>query len=72
VSGFISSRTAKTVVLNTTAESMTLQNDDIVSRQELPQSLMPEGLLEALSPADAKALIAYFMHASQVPLPATP
>jgi len=32
--------------------------------------LMPEGLLEALPPEQARDLIAYLMHKSQVPLPA--
>jgi hypothetical protein len=30
---------------------------------------MPEGLLEALTPEQARDLIAYLMHKSQVPLP---
>ena len=31
---------------------------------------MPEGLLEALSETQVRDLIAYLMHAEQVPLPA--
>ena len=32
-------------------------------------SLMPEGLLDPLNPAEVRDLIAYLMHRSQVPLP---
>jgi len=32
---------------------------------------MPEGLLDALPPDQARDLIAYLMHRTQVPLPAT-
>jgi putative membrane-bound dehydrogenase-like protein len=70
LSGFVSGRTARTLTLNTTAEEITVENADIVARQELPQSLMPEGILEALPPEDVSALIAYLMHPTQVPLPA--
>ncbi|MDO8539327.1 MAG: c-type cytochrome, partial [Opitutaceae bacterium] len=69
LSGFVFARTARTLTLNTTTEALTIEQGEITSRQELPQSLMPEGLLESLPAADVANLIAYLMHPSQVPLP---
>ena len=42
---------------------------DIANRQELMQSMMPEGLIESLSAEQRRDLIAYLMHPTQVPLP---
>lgn len=72
VAGFVSARTARTLSVTTTSETITVEHDEIVSRQELAQSLMPEGLLESLSPAEVRDLVAYLMHPQQVPLPETP
>ena len=70
LSGFVSARSERTLTLNTTTETVTVENTDIGSRQELSQSLMPEGLLESLSVDERRDLLAYLMHPSQVPLPA--
>ena len=43
---------------------------DVASLQESALSLMPEGLLEGLTPAQQRDLLAYLMHKTQVPLPA--
>jgi hypothetical protein len=37
--------------------------------EELPQSVMPDGLLETLTSEQRRDLIGYLMHPSQVPLP---
>jgi hypothetical protein len=50
-------------------ETATLDRSEIATQQELPQSLMPEGLLQSLSETQVRDLFAYLMHPTQVPLP---
>ncbi len=69
INGIISTKTARTVTLKTMTEVVALGRDEIQSQQESSLSLMPDGLLEALTPAQTRDLIAYLMHPSQVPLP---
>jgi hypothetical protein len=38
-----------------------------VKSEELPQSLMPEGLLSTLTDAQIRDLFAYLLHPTQVP-----
>jgi len=40
--------------------------------EQSEQSMMPEGMLEALPADPARDLLAYLMHSRQVPLPAQP
>jgi hypothetical protein len=61
--------TDHTVGLQTMSEPITLERNDIAKTEELPISLMPEGLLEGLSPAQRRDLIAYLIQKTQVPLP---
>ena len=68
LSGVIGQQSQRTLVLKTMTEKLTLERDEIAQRQELPASMMPEGLLTALSPEQIRDLIAYLMHPSQVPL----
>ncbi len=69
LSGVIGQQSQRTLELKTMTEKLTLQRDDIATRQELPASMMPEGLLAQLTPDQIRDLIAYLMHPSQVPLP---
>jgi putative heme-binding domain-containing protein len=71
LSGMVRSKTEHTVTLQTMTETLTLERSDVVRTQELPHSIMPEGLLENLPPDKARDLLAYLMHKSQVPLPST-
>jgi putative membrane-bound dehydrogenase-like protein len=70
LNGLVTARTERTVTLRTMTETLTLERSEIEKLQESALSLMPEGLLEALSPEQQRDLIAYLMHPSQVPLPA--
>ncbi|MBI4624835.1 MAG: c-type cytochrome [Verrucomicrobia bacterium] len=70
LSGFVFGKTAQTLTLNTTTEAVTVEHAEITGKQELSQSLMPEGLIESIPSDDAANLIAYLMHPAQVPLPA--
>jgi putative heme-binding domain-containing protein len=71
LSGMVRSKTEHTVTLQTMTETLTLERSDVVRTEELPHSIMPEGLLENLPPDKARDLLAYLMHKSQVPLPPT-
>ena len=69
LNGFIASRTARTLTIKSMSETHTVERDEVSKMDELPQSIMPEGLLETLTPEQRRDLIAYLMHPSQVPLP---
>jgi putative heme-binding domain-containing protein len=69
LSGFITAKAGRTITLRTITEKLALERAEIASQQELPQSLMPEGLLQSLSETQARDLLAYLMSPSQVPLP---
>lgn len=69
LSGVIGARTARTLTLRTMTGQMVLEQSEIASAQEMPVSMMPEGMLTALTPEQTRDLIAYLMHPSQVPLP---
>jgi putative membrane-bound dehydrogenase-like protein len=69
VTGVIPEQTEKVLTLQTPAERLSIQRSDITDQQQLPQSLMPEGLLMALGEDNVKHLIAYLMSNGQVPMP---
>ncbi len=71
LNGFVTAKTDRTLTLRTMTEKLTLERSEITASQELPQSLMPEGLLQTLSETQVRDLFAYLMHPSQVPLPAS-
>jgi putative membrane-bound dehydrogenase-like protein len=69
LSGMVAGRSGKTVTLQTMTERMTIETSEVVKEEELQQSLMPEGLTNALSEEQMAELIAYLMAPNQVPLP---
>ena len=70
LNGLIAAKTERTLTLKTMTETLTVDRGEVAGLRESTLSLMPEGLLEALPPEQARDLIAYLMHKSQVPLPA--
>jgi hypothetical protein len=46
-----------------------IAKSEIVSREQAPFSMMPEGLLKSLSSDEVRDLIAYLRTIQQVPLP---
>ncbi len=72
LNALIAARTERTLTLKTMTETLTIQRGDVESLQESSLSLMPEGLLESLTPEQQRDLLAYLMHKSQVPLPGGP
>jgi len=69
LNGFVIGKSDRTLTLKTMTEKLTLDRADITGIQELPQSLMPEGLLQSLGDAKVRDLLGYLMHPSQVALP---
>ncbi len=59
ISGNVESENEYTITLRTLADSQVIQKDSILKREILPQSLMPEGLLQTLNPDDVRDLIAF-------------
>ncbi|MDG1072424.1 MAG: c-type cytochrome [Akkermansiaceae bacterium] len=68
LTGIIASSTDRTVTLRSLAEEATLEKSEIAETSQLPNSIMPAGLLSALTPGQIRDLIAYLMHPQQVPL----
>ncbi len=69
LNGLIAAKTERTVTLKTMTETLTVERGEITDTRESSVSLMPEGLLEALTLEQSRELIAYLMHKSQVPMP---
>src|SRR6185436_2844601 len=61
LNGLISAKTERTVTVKTMTETLTLERGEIAEIHESTLSLMPEGLLEALTPDQARDLITYLM-----------
>jgi len=72
LSGVIAGKDERTITLRTLAETMTIDQKEVVKIDTSPMSMMPEGLLLAFPPEQVRDLIAYLMHPVQVPLPAAP
>lgn len=69
ISGVIPEQTERTLTIQTPAERLTLERTQIVKQEQMPQSLMPEGLLSALGEENVLNLIAYLMGEGQVEMP---
>jgi putative membrane-bound dehydrogenase-like protein len=69
VSGSILSKTAQTYVVQTAAKRVNIEVDQVEKVTALQASLMPEGLLQTLKPAEVRDLIKYLMTQGQVALP---
>ncbi|HEY7329957.1 MAG TPA: c-type cytochrome [Gemmataceae bacterium] len=69
LSGLIKEENDKTLSLQTQNEVVRVDKSDIEERQRSTQSMMPDGLLAPLSPAEVRELIAYVSGDGQVPLP---
>jgi putative heme-binding domain-containing protein len=72
VSGLVKEEAEKTLTLQTQNEVVRLEKSDIEERNRSPQSMMPDGLLAMLSPAEVRDLIAYLSGPGQVQLPPEP
>ncbi len=68
LSGVIVARTDRTLTLKTQTETLTFEHSAIANTRASTLSMMPEGLLDAISPEQTRDLIAYLMSRQQVPL----
>jgi putative heme-binding domain-containing protein len=70
LNGILAGKTDHTVMFQTTSEKVVLQRSEIDSMTESQLSMMPEGLLQALTDQQVADLIAYLMSPGQVPMAA--
>lgn len=61
LAGVIPEQTGKVMTVQTPAERVTVPRADIARFQQLPQSFMPEGLLQTLDEESVRDLIAFLM-----------
>lgn len=59
LNGFIPERTERTVTVRGMAETLTVERGEIASMEESAASIMPEGLLEALTSQQRRDLLGY-------------
>lgn len=69
LNGVLLGSTEKTLTLQTAADQVVIQRDEIEEMKESPVSMMPDKLLSGLSDQQIQDLIAYLMSPAQVPLP---
>jgi putative heme-binding domain-containing protein len=67
ITGIIRQENDASLTLRTTTEDVIVPKGEIKKRKTSPISMMPEGLLEGLSTADARDLIGYLASPAQVP-----
>ena len=68
LTGVIARSTEKTITLRSLAHETTLEKTAIKETTILEKSIMPEGLLQTLTPEQTRDFISYLMHPQQVPL----
>jgi putative membrane-bound dehydrogenase-like protein len=69
LSGVIQRETPDGLTVRTTNETVVVPKADIESQKATAQSIMPEGVFDALTPDEVRDLIAYLGTPHQVPLP---
>ena len=69
LTGVVASQNDRTITLRTLTETLTLDRSEIEKQEISAVSMMPDGLLQALTAEQVRDLIAYLMHPTQVPMP---
>jgi putative heme-binding domain-containing protein len=70
LTGIVRRETKQAVTVRTVNEEVTVPVGEIEARRQTPHSVMPDGLLDALTDAEIRDLVAYLASPRQVPLPA--
>lgn len=70
LAGNIAAEDDSSVTLRLIGQETRVAKSDIVSREQSPVSMMPEGLLRNLSETEVRDLVGYLRTSHQVPLPA--
>jgi putative membrane-bound dehydrogenase-like protein len=68
ISGMVAGEDAQQLTLRMVGQDTVIAKAEIMSREKSPVSMMPEGLLKALSKEEVRDLIAYLRTTVQVPL----
>jgi putative heme-binding domain-containing protein len=69
VSGLLREQTPAALVVQTVNGRVVVPRDEVEEVRASPSSMMPEGLLEALTVDEVRDLVAYLASKSQVALP---
>ena len=69
LNGMLSAKTDRTVTVKMADQETRIDRSEIAKQEQLPVSMMPEGLLTALNDEQVRHLIAYLQTTAQVPLP---
>ena len=69
LNGLLHAQTERTVTIRMMAQETRIDRAAIAKQEQLPVSMMPEGLLTALTDDQVRHLIAYLQTTAQVPLP---
>lgn len=72
ITGLVVGESDAALTVQTVNERIVVPKAEIESRQKSPLSLMPDGMLQQLSTAEVRDLMAYLMGDRQVPLPEAP
>ncbi len=67
LTGVVAREDEKTLTLRQITAEVTVEKGEISKRHTSPASMMPDGLLLAMSPEQVRDLIAYLQHPQQVP-----
>ena len=68
ITGIITRQDSQTLTVVTQNETLTLPRGDVAFVQQSSMSMMPEGLLATFTDDDARDMIAYLRHTTQVPM----
>jgi putative membrane-bound dehydrogenase-like protein len=71
ITGLVLSETPAALTIQTVTEKIVVPTAEIEQRKLSPVSMMPDGLLQNLSPEQVRQLLSYLMGPAQVPLPKT-
>ena len=69
VTGIVKKESPQAITVRTVNEELVIPVSDIDKRKPTQNSVMPEGLFDAMKPDDVRDLVAYLMGKEQVPLP---
>lgn len=70
ISGIVTRQDANAITVITANETLVIPRNEVQSLTQTELSMMPEGLLQAISEEDARDLLGYLRGPAQVPLPA--
>ena len=66
ITGMITQQQGDSLTIQTATEKLTINQKEIEQKQQTEKSLMPEGLLDQLSPDEIRDLIGYLSSPQQV------